>query len=126
MTYTLHIPAPEAWLSSNDRWHWAKRARVTKAWREAAAWRAIAGKLPIGLSRVSITASVHRADNRRADAHNRLPTIKAAIDGLVDAGVIPDDNDSIVSALTIVAGEAVRAPGQARGRLTLTIREVTA
>jgi crossover junction endodeoxyribonuclease RusA len=121
--YVLHIPAPDEWLNSNQRLHWARRAKLTKAWRQAACWRAIAVKLPLGLSRVSIVAAVHRTDNRRADAANRYPTVKAAIDGVVDAGVILDDSDRYVKGVLIQAGEPIRFAGQRWGRLTLTITE---
>lgn len=125
-SYTLTIPAPTEWLSSNQRLHWARRAKLTRTWREAACWRAIGAKLPLGLARVSITATIHRTDNRRADAHNRLPTIKAAIDGVVDAGVLLDDSDKHIASLTIEAGPAARVPKQPWGRLVLTITDLEA
>ncbi len=36
-------------------------------------------------------------DNRRRDAHNTAPTVKACVDGLVDAGWFKDDDVSRVS-----------------------------
>ena len=41
-----------------------------------------------------------RDRRRRSDVGNVYPAAKAAIDGLVDAGVIPDDNDRYVEAIT--------------------------
>nr|WP_303769103.1 hypothetical protein [Schaalia odontolytica] len=32
-------------------------------------------------------------DRRRRDRHNLAPTIKAMLDGLIDAGLLPDDAD---------------------------------
>ena len=34
------------------------------------------------------------ADNRKRDVNNWQPTAKALVDGLVDAGVLEDDNDA--------------------------------
>jgi hypothetical protein len=59
---------------------------------------------------VEIVAVVRRTRNGRADAHNVSPTIKACIDGAVKAGLIPDDNDSIVRRLIIEAGPKAAAP----------------
>lgn len=123
--YTLTIPAPAAWMNSNDRHGWQQRAKLTRAWRHAASWRAAAainrGELAPITGPTTITATVHRDTNRgRSDASNRQPTIKAAVDGLVDAGVLPDDSDRHVTALTIRAGERVDG-----GQLVLTIAEVT-
>ena len=33
-------------------------------------------------------------DRRRRDAHNIMPTIKACVDGVVAAGLLPDDDDT--------------------------------
>lgn len=53
---------------------------------------------------VVMTALVHRTTNAKSDAHNVLPTIKACIDGIVICGVLPDDNDDIISRLVIERG----------------------
>ena len=68
-----------------------------------------------------VTATVHRTRNARQDAHNVLPTIKACIDAAVLCGVLPDDHDGIITALTIKAGEKKPAPS-----ITLTITEESA
>ena len=59
---------------------------------------------------VSITATVRRTRNGRADAHNVTPTIKACIDALVSCGVIEDDHDGIVRRLVIEAGPKAPRP----------------
>jgi crossover junction endodeoxyribonuclease RusA len=46
---------------------------------------------------VRVTFPVH--DARRRDPHNLAPTVKAIVDGLVDAGVWPDDTDTWVIVL---------------------------
>jgi len=118
---TLIIPAPAEWLNSNDHRTWPVRARLTKTWRQAACWRAIAamrrGELTAATGPVTITATVHRGTNRgRSDAHNRQPTIKAVLDGLVDANLLRDDSDRYITRLSIDAGDRVHG-----GQLTITI-----
>lgn len=91
-------------LSANDRGHWAKRHRWTKEIRDTAFWFARQAKLG-PYEAITVTAVIHPPDNRRRDAHNLLPTVKAAVDGLVDAGVIEDDNDDHLHSLTLTRGE---------------------
>ena len=70
----------------------------------------------MGPSRVTVAVAYPTA--ARADPDNAAPTVKAIIDGLVDAGVWPDDN-SRWRAHT----DYTRASGKApRGTHTITIR----
>lgn len=114
--YILPIPAPCDWIRSNDRRHFHATAALTRTWREAAAWRARQERLPKITVPVEITAVIHRADRRKADAPNSWPSVKAAIDGLVDAGVLVDDDDTRVLATIFRPG----APME-RSQLTLII-----
>lgn len=77
-------------LSANQRLHWAKRATITKQVRQEAAWRARSKKLP-AMRACQVTLHYRPRDNRRRDADNLVPTLKALCDGLVDAGLVPDD-----------------------------------
>lgn len=120
-SWRLQLPAPTQWVSANDRSHWASKARLVKEWRAAGALWARSKRLPHITEPVQITAWVHRTDRRRADAHNRLPTVKAAIDGLVDAGVLTDDSDQYVTAVAMKAGPVVLAKDHPLGLLTLDI-----
>ncbi len=93
--YTVTVQGPPRLLTSNLRLHWATRALLTRQWREAAHWAAKAAKLPKGLERVHIVATVHPGKGGRLrDAHNVYPTGKAAVDGLVDYGLLADDDDA--------------------------------
>lgn len=86
---TIRFPQPAELLNLNQRWHWARKAKVTKAWRTTAGYCAPKSrKLPP--SEVHVTIDV--ADRRRRDPSNLFPTVKAIVDGLVDAGLWPDDN----------------------------------
>src|SRR5690348_8821902 len=87
---SLHIPAPCKAINSNDRLHHAVRANRTRLWREAAAVRSAAAGLE-QYDHAHVTAVCHFTDKRRRDAGNWYPTAKAALDGCVDAGLLPDD-----------------------------------
>jgi len=97
-TYVLVVPAPCSFVNSNDRGHWAVKYKRMRAWKERAAWAAKAAHLPTIGEHVHITATVHRDHNRgRWDVHNLADTAKAAIDGLVVAGVLADDSNRHVT-----------------------------
>lgn len=125
--WTLLIPAPTTWMNANQRHnHWSQRSGPTKLWREAAELHARNAHIP-RLERARITAVVHRADRRRdCDSHNRYPTVKAAVDGIVDAGVLEDDCDRFLVSLTIRAGDRVDKQRFPLGLLGLLITEETA
>lgn len=93
-------------INANDRTHWARKARMTAAWRQAAAWQAKAAGLPsYGDRRVRITCIVHKATNRKYDVGNLSGTAKACIDGLRDAGVLDDDDNAHVIGPDMRAGD---------------------
>lgn len=105
--WRVEIPLPirlRPWLSSNDRDHWGRRKTLSNHYRKWACQEAQRVGFPL-LDKVWIDASLAFGDRRRRDAHNYMPTIKACIDGLVDAGVIPDDNDSVIKRISIQRDE---------------------
>ena len=92
----ISFPAPAKLINLNGREHWSVKARLTKAWRTAAYYEAVAaGVKRLGPSVVTVTLPVQTAHKR--DPHNFVPTVKAIVDGLVDAGVWPDDNSDWVT-----------------------------
>jgi len=83
-------------LSLNDRLHWAQKATLNRMWRKAAHGAAVMAQTPVhGRSLVNVSLPVRNVNQRR-DAHNFIATVKPIIDGLVDAGVWPDDNGRYV------------------------------
>jgi len=103
------FPAPGKLLSMNDRDHWRARARKVKDWRAVASYAAqdrTRHPRLLGPSVVHVTLPV--ADSRRRDPHNYYPTIKAIVDGLVDAGLWPDDTPEWVR--TVEPTLAPKAP----------------
>lgn len=103
-TVTVTLPAKLPLLNSNQRLHWATKARRTRLIREAASWCTLAlNEAPMGA--VEITAIIHPKTNRRFDPHNFQPTVKAAIDGIVDAQLIADDDATRLVSVAFRAGE---------------------
>ena len=123
-TWTVEIPAvPDKkgnpdWLNENDRRHWAPRAELVKKYRQRGKCAAELALLPQGLERVAITIHVHKTHNRKYDAHNLQPTGKAIMDGLVDYGLVADDNNDYVTGPDMRRGEKRDIPG-----VTVTITE---
>lgn len=78
-------------LNANQRLHWAQRSARTRNLRQVAY---SFGLHATPMERASLVVAIGWPDKRRRDAHNLMPTIKACIDGFVDAGVLPDDSDA--------------------------------
>ena len=90
-TVTMTVGAANL-LTANQRLHHMKRAGIVKLLRHAAAMAAASQDVP-KLDRAHITVHVAWPDRRRRDVHNIMPTVKACVDGFVDFGVLPDDDD---------------------------------
>ena len=91
--------APFRLLSANDRAHWRARARNVRTWRQ---WAHITGhqfRHQTGWAPVPCTVTVELPvrDRRRRDPANYHATLKPIVDGLVDAGIWPDDNPTWVT-----------------------------
>jgi crossover junction endodeoxyribonuclease RusA len=87
---TITLPLPDRKLSPNSRTHWAAKAKAVKAARAYAAWQTVGNRL--GLDAATITVTPYYRDRRRHDSDNLLASLKPSIDGLVDAGLLTDDN----------------------------------
>jgi hypothetical protein len=103
VTIVLHFPLPAKCLTMNQRLHWAQKAKLTARWREAT-WAAVMDAYGGGRgdrdsyrvrSVVQLVLPVRSLKIRR-DPHNWFPTVKACVDGLVDAGLWPDDTSEYV------------------------------
>lgn len=90
-TFEVEVPAPVVWLNSNDRRHRQADAKLIKAWRETTRDLVPAGVEPF-TERVRVLAFVTKPKRGRYDPGNLYPTAKACVDGLVDAGVLVDDD----------------------------------
>ncbi|NDK91748.1 hypothetical protein GYA93_19535 [Gordonia desulfuricans] len=95
MTVVITLPFSRPPLRPNERPHWARKARIIKQMREMAAIQARLAK--VGPQEPSVVTAIwHAPDRRRRDTSSLDLLIKASIDGLVDAGLWPDDNPAHV------------------------------
>lgn len=84
------------------------------------AWaRACEAKIP-PLGRVAIELHYEPRDKRRRDPFNLIATLKPLEDGIVDAGVIPDDTPQYSQPTVPVIHE----PTGQLGRMYVVIREL--
>lgn len=91
-TSTIHVPIATMGkqpLSLNSRAHYMAKANETKKWRLFAKVHAMNNVPELGACDVTLTWFV--TDRRRRDEDNLYLLLKALCDGLVDAGVVPDD-----------------------------------
>lgn len=102
MSWVLEYQARPLTLNAERAGHWRAHRAATAEWREAFAWLARAQHLP-RLCRIQVTATPVLADRRGQDVGACFPSVKAAIDGLVDAGVVPDDTPAHVARLIFEA-----------------------
>lgn len=99
-------------LSLNDRRHWRTRHRITQQIKTDVAWQTRL-LMPRGtLRRVCVHLLWEPKTARARDGDNLAPTIKAAVDGLVHAGVIADDDTTQVMHLPIAISEPTGAPSR--------------
>ena len=97
LTVVLDLPPKE--LSPNFRCHWAAKSKAKAAHRlhtkEQCVLAAVAADWPVGkaLSEPVVKVAHYNGRNVKIDRDNILASLKAAFDGLTDAGIWPDDCD---------------------------------
>ena len=91
---------PPRECSPNFRGHWAKKARAVRTLRDATKLCALNdskfARPEFEKAEVSITLVVRDSRFYR-DPDNMIASLKPAIDGCVDAGIIKDDSDEHLS-----------------------------
>lgn len=122
-TVSLIWPVPDLInLNAERRLHHHARAQLVRRLRDA--FRSLAADVHPITGPIEVIGRFQWADRRRRDTSNWLPTLKAAVDGLEDAGVIPRDDDTFIRD-TRIGPEPEPAPGLAGYcRITITLREV--
>lgn len=119
---TFTIPADQ-WLSSNQRPHWAVKAKRTRWLRGLGQQRAMAECVePVDVAHVA--AFIGYTTASKADPSNAHPTVKALIDGMTDAGVWEDDDSTHVIGPTYLRGPKSPTPGHYTVRLVLTPQDI--
>jgi hypothetical protein len=89
------------WFTANRRLHWSAKSRLTRDTRQRAY---ILGRTALAgidhgkpaFDRAHVTAVIHFSRAGRHDPGNASPMVKAAIDGLTDAGYWADDDSEHV------------------------------
>ena len=101
VSITVAIPSSEI-LTSNQRLHWRAKAEKTSSIRQRSflSWRSAGSPR---MERARCVAHLAYPNNRKRDVSNLMPTIKAAIDGIVSGPgehkgrggcLLPDDDDA--------------------------------
>lgn len=110
-------------LTLNQRLHWAAKAKRTRDLRFIG-WAAYrqkfhANRVGPDMDRARVTVQVTYPDKRRRDVHNLMPTLKALVDGFIDAGMLPDDDDRHLVGPDVRAGEGLSPAGFYGFRFTI-------
>ena len=93
--FRLVLPTSELMnLNAERTMHYQTRSRRVGAIR--AATKSLAADAEPMTGPVAIEARFQWADARARDTSNWFPTVKAMVDGLVDAGVLARDDDRMV------------------------------
>ena len=125
-TWEIRLPWSAPPASANDRDHWRVKARKVATIRQSAkyivqdAMSAFPFPMPATPKRIAVGLTYVPRDKRRRDPDNLVvPLFKALCDGIVDAGIVPDDTPAyMVRSMPVIA-----AP-DGDPRLLLTIREI--
>lgn len=125
--YVIELPAGLKLLNSNQRPHHRVRHELTKYLRAAvteavsecpALVEALAAARPRALfERAHVLGVLHPPKDDRRDPANWYPSFKAAVDGIVDAGLLADDDH------TRLLGPDMRLGAKRKGgQIVLVIR----
>ena len=108
--WVLDLPFTKQ-LSLNDRMHWAVKMKATKEWRDAALVLARHHRIP-ACKRILVELHYLPRTNQRRDPDNLVASLKPLVDGLVDAGVVPDDTEQWVDRQWPICHPASGQPGR--------------
>lgn len=105
-SWTLEHPRRALPMNAFRKLHPQAAAVYTREWREAFGWLARAARIP-RLDAAVITVAQGCDRPPLPDPGSTYPTAKAAIDGLVDAGVLADDDGRHLRLLQFLPAERV-------------------
>lgn len=102
-------------INENDRTHWSTRSAVIRHLRKlakqagqnyiTAQLRNKKPHIPFDENHpCQVIITISSSSKRRKDGPNLYPTAKPLIDGLVDAGLLVDDNDDVIREYTFIPG----------------------
>lgn len=122
VTWRLDLPLTRP-LSLNARQHWRVKAAGVAQLREGASWLAREARIP-ACGRIHVQLHYVPPDARRRDRDNLVATLKPVLDGLVDAGVVPDDTEVYVDWSPPIIDPPCK--GEFVRRLYVVVRQVAA
>jgi crossover junction endodeoxyribonuclease RusA len=114
--YTITLPIPNRVLSPNARSHWRVVAKAKAALRLHAKCVATVSDPP-QWKRARVVVEWFTKTKRRPDEDNARSSLKAAFDGLQDAGILHNDRG-------LEHGPMVFAVDKANPRVVLTVTEL--
>lgn len=123
----LPVPDPKMLVSGNKNIHFQVRAKVRAHWRIRARDLALAeyGHADVGCywhQRARIVLTVRYPTRHRRDVGNLYEYVaKPVVDGLVDAHLLPDDDDT-----HLVGPDLRRHPDRGPHQITITIIDLAA
>ena len=91
-TVTVILPTPDPKLNAHAKGHWRSKTGATARLRSCAHLAALTASDGVRWPAASIEYRFYFADRRRRDSANAVHSMKAAVDGVVDSGLIPDDD----------------------------------
>lgn len=123
--FTLRYDSRPWTLNGERKLHPKQRAKLVREWREAFWLLAHEAHVPRHLTDVAVIATPFLSNRRgMQDVGAAFPAAKAAIDGLVDAGVLVDDDPRYLKYLGFHAPVIGRGDGlelTVRGQLTVEV-----
>ena len=129
ITLTMQGGKEGLWFTANSRLHWARRAWRTRSMRQMAFvlgrrelndLRAEGHRYPSPVfGRAHVTAVIHFSRGGTHDPGNASPMVKAAVDGLTDAGYWVDDDSTHVVGPDYRIGEPTGRAGVYRIELEI-------
>ncbi|MEU5838813.1 hypothetical protein ABZ820_34830 [Streptomyces diacarni] len=116
--FRIELPAGMALINANHRMHNRQRAQLTRQLRDAATLACRADRTVTRAIRAArggpvfdlawIVGVLHPSTRGRCDPANWYGSFKAAVDGLVNAGLLEDDDDQHVIGPDMRRGPVVR------------------
>lgn len=79
-------------VTLNHRRHHLAHARMVSPLRTLG-YHIVASTKPTPLTAADLIVRIGWPNRLRRDSHNLMPTLKALIDGMTEAGLLPDDDD---------------------------------
>lgn len=110
---TITMPWPSPKLHAHNKGHWRSKVKATSSSREEARMLALAEMGPDWngpFSAALLLIYLEPPSRHKRDIPNVTHALKPAVDGMVDAGVVIDDNMDVIHGMMVWRGP-VTPPG---------------